>query len=85
MPDVGPKLFCGHGSPRMTDPTHLHTDLADAVNLCVDSLECNDEEKAQLKEMTDYNVETTNYETEHREEAALWHIFHREVYDDIVG
>ena len=34
-PFVGPKVFAGHNATDAMDPTPIHTDLADAANVCV--------------------------------------------------
>lgn len=83
MPDVAPKFFCGHGSPNMTDPTSLHTDLADAVNLCLYATKSTEAEMEELRKMAQYDITTTNIHDQDREAGALWHIFHREAYEDV--
>lgn len=82
-PDVGPKFFSGHGSAQNPDPTRLHTDIGDAANICVDTQDCTDEELHELTRMAGYNINTTNFDAK-KKPAALWHIFHRDSYSDIV-
>ena len=83
VPDVGPKFFCGHGSTSADDPTRVHTDLADAANMCVFATDMTTQELEVIKEKADYNFETTTRQQK-REPAALWHVFHRGVYADLV-
>ena len=67
----------------MTDPTGLHTDLADAVNLCLFATPSSIAEMEQLMKLVDHDLRTTNFAAHQREPAALWHIFHRDVYEDV--
>ncbi len=81
-PDVGPKIFSGHGTGGAPiDPTPLHTDLGDAVNICVYGPE---EEVIDDNNNEEATARTIKKKTE-RHPAALWHVFHRDVYDDVAG
>lgn len=69
----------------ITDPTSLHTDLGDAANICVFASTCGNEEMEQVTKLVDYDYTTTNFPDETKDPAALWHIFHRDVYNDLIG
>lgn len=84
QPDVGPKLFSGHGSTAVVDPTGVHTDLADAANMCVFATPMSESEVTELRDMAGYNFDTTTRKGQDREPGALWHLFHRDVYADVV-
>ena len=67
------------------DPTPLHTDIGDAANVCVFASKCTEDELQELTRLVKYDVTTTNFPGETKDPAALWHIFHRDVYEDLVG
>lgn len=76
------KFYSGHGSVD-ADPTPLHTDIADSVNICLwvggpsqlrDARQLTDllpEDDVDLRELDVDGV------------GAIWHVFRREDYDAI--
>ena len=67
------------------NPTRIHTDLADAANMMVFTAPLTEQDLEKLKASVDYDFEITTREAgQRREPGSVWHIFHREVYEDLV-
>ena len=70
---------------RFENPTRIHTDLADAANIMLFTAPLNQKETEELKDMVGYDFEVTTRDAgSKREPGSVWHIFHREVYEDLV-
>lgn len=79
QPDVTAKFYSGHGSVD-ADPTPLHTDIADSVNICMwVGGPCQVQNVSQLGDV----LPEDHVEANVMGVGAIWHIFRREDYDVI--
>lgn len=84
MPDIKAKFFCGDGSLNEKAATRIHTDLANAANICLWSKPCSEDDipkkveflKPLLENINDENVRNNNY-------AALWYVFLSDDYTKV--
>jgi len=84
MPDVTAKFFAGDGTLVEENMTNLHTDLANAANLCVHAEPLSDkqaEDTAEFLQAVFPNISAQQLKTERV--AALWFIFWPQHYEGL--
>jgi len=84
LPDVKAKFFAGEGSTNHLAATNLHTDLANAANICVYAAHCPESEQEQKLEYLRSYFPTLEEDTLKRQKiAALWFVFWPQDYDGL--
>ena len=84
LPDVKAKFFAGDGTINNSAATNLHTDLANAANICVHAEECPQSLLAERVAYLQSFFPDLDESTLKREKiAALWFIFWQQDYEGL--